>query len=205
MIIVFLWYSKNKISITRRGRGKGKQVDMPAKEGMSRLPPNQASQVGANAEISSRSSSTFPALEEPVGREVPAEPPMNTTDQDPRNAVHMLTQLVAAQSQGQTGPMTHEDDAARVASRKTQDFLKLDPPIFTGSDLKADPQDFVDQIQRALEVMHVTGVETVELTAYRLKGEAILWYEDWKKARGIGANPPTWEEFKATFLDHYLP
>ena len=72
---------------------------MPAGEGMSRLPPDQASQGGANAEISSRSSSTFPAPKEPVGREVPAEPPMNATDQDLRNAVHMLTQLVAAQSQ----------------------------------------------------------------------------------------------------------
>ena len=178
---------------------------MPAEEGMSRLPPDQASQGGANAEISLRSSSSIPAPEEPIGREVPAEPPMNATDQDLRNAVHMLTQLVAAQSQGRTGPTVNEDDVARAASRRTQDFLKLDPPIFTGSDLEADPQDFVDQIQRALEVMHVTGVETVELAAYRLKGEAILWYEDWKRSRGIDALPAVWEEFKIAFLDHYLP
>ena len=63
----------------------------------------------------------------------------------------------------------------------------------------------MDQIQRALEVMHVTGVETVELAAYRLKGEAILWYEDWKRSRGIDVLPASWEEFKKAFLDHYLP
>ena len=91
---------------------------MPAEEGMSRLPPDQVSQGGADAEIASWSSSTFPAPEEPRGREVPAEPRMNATDQDLRNAVHMLTQLVAAQTQGRTGPMVNEDVAARAASRR---------------------------------------------------------------------------------------
>ena len=54
----------------------------------------------------------------------------------------------------------------------------MDPPTFTGSDLNEDTQDVIDQIQRALDVMHVTGRETVELAAYRFKGEAIYWYED---------------------------
>ena len=68
--------------MTRRGRGKGKQVDMLAGEGMSKSPPDQASQGGANTKIASRPSSTFPAPEDQRGREVPAEPPMNATDQD---------------------------------------------------------------------------------------------------------------------------
>ena len=80
---------------------------------------------------------------------------MNSTDQDLRNAVQMLTQLVASQSQGRAGPTTGEDSAARAASRRTQDFLKLDPPMFIGSDLSEDPQDFIDQIHRALEVMRI--------------------------------------------------
>ena len=70
--------------------------------------------------------------------------------------------------------MTSIDSAAREASRWTQDFLKLYPPTFTGSDLNEDPQDFIDQIQKALDVMHVSGKETVELAAYRLKGR--LYY-----------------------------
>ena len=81
----------------------------------------------------------------------------------------------------------------------------MDPPTFTGSDLNEDPQDFIDQIQRTLEVMHVSGRETVELAAYRFKGEAIYWYEDWKRSRGIDAPPVTWKEFKEAFIDHYLP
>ena len=92
----------------------------------------------------------------------------------------MLTQIVAVQTQGQVGPITSADGAARVASRRTQDFLKLDPPTFTGTYSNVDPHDFVDQIKRDLDVMHVTGTEIVELAASRLKGEAILWYEDWQ-------------------------
>ena len=81
----------------------------------------------------------------------------------------------------------------------------MDPPTFIGSDLNKDPRDFIDQIQRALDVMHVTGRETVELTTYRFKEGAIYWYEDWKRSRGIDAPPATWKEFKESFLDHYLP
>ena len=66
----------------------------------------------------------------------------------------------------------------RAASLRTQDFLKMDPPTFIGSYLNEDPQDFIDQIQRALDVIHITGRETVELAAYRFKREAIYWYED---------------------------
>ena len=190
---------------TRRNKGKSKKLDRIAGEGTSKSPPKQANQGEAENEFASQTSSTLPLSEESRGREVPAGPPINTTDHDLKNAVQILTRIVAAQVQGQGGPTTSDDSAARVASRRTQDFLKLDPPTFTGSDPNEDPQDFIDQIQRALEVMHVFGVETVELAAYRLKGEAILWYEDWKRSRGIDALPASWEEFKMAFIDHYLP
>ncbi len=91
-----------------------------------------------------------------------------------------MTRTVAGQAQGQAIPTTGPSGTDRAASLRTQDFLKMDPPTFTGSDLNEDPQDFIDQIQRALDIIHITGRETVELTAYRFKGEAIYWYEDWK-------------------------
>lgn len=56
----------------------------------------------------------------------------------------------------------------------------------------------------ALDVMHISGKEAVELAAYKFKGEAIFWYEDWKCSRGINAPLATWKVFKESFLDHYL-
>ena len=60
-------------------------------------------------------------------------------EQDLRNVVHMLPQLVVVQCHGQDGLMTSNDGAARVASRQTQDFYKSYPPTFIGSDLNEDP------------------------------------------------------------------
>ena len=186
-----------------RSKNTGKQVDVAAGEGTSKSPTIPANQSEAPAEHASETSST---PEEIRGRRtISAEPPINVVDQDLRNAVQLLTRIVAGQAQGQAIPTAGPSGIDRAASLRTQDFLKMDPPTFTGSDLNEDPQDFIDQIQRALDVMHVTGRETVELAAYRFKGEAIYWYEDWKRSRGIDAPPATWKEFKEAFLDHYLP
>ena len=161
-----------------RSKNTGKQVDVAAGEGTSKSPTIPANQSEAPAEHASETSSS---PEEIRGRRtISAEPPINVVDQDLRNAVQLLTRIVAGQAQGQAIPTTGPSGTDRAASLRTQDFLKMDPPTFTGSDLNEDPQDFIDQIQRALDVMHVTGRETVELAAYRFKGEAIYWYEDWK-------------------------
>ena len=88
-----------------------------------------------------------------------------------------MTQIVASQGQRQEGPVAGAGGAERAVGMRIRDFLNLDPPSFTGSVPKEDPQDFVDQIQRTLDVMHMGGTEAVELAMYRLKGVAILWYE----------------------------
>src|SRR5688572_13671249 len=52
--------------------------------------------------------------------------------------------------------------------------------------------------------MGVTLVEKAEPAAYQLKGEAEIWFEQWKELRGVDALP-TWDEFKTAFLDHFFP
>ncbi|XP_049391587.1 uncharacterized protein LOC125856027 [Solanum stenotomum] len=112
---------------------------------------------------------------------------------------------IVGQGQRQEGPIAGTSGADRAASTWICDFLNLDPPSFTGSDPKEDPQDFIDQIQRTLDVMHVSGKEAVELATYRLRGMPILWYEAWKQSRVTDAPLASWKEFKKVFLDHYLP
>ena len=104
--------------------------------------------------------------------------------QELRNAVQLLTRIVASQGQRQEGPVAGASGAERAVGTRIRDFLNLDPPSFTGSDPKEDPQDFIDQIQHTLDVMHVGGTEAVELATYSLKGVAILWYEAWKQSKG---------------------
>ena len=117
--------------MTRQDRGKDKQVDMPIGEGMSKSPPDQASQGGAESEFATQASPVFPAPEELGGREGPAKTPVNDSVWDLSDEVQILTRIVVAWTQGQIGPTVRNDDTDRAASRRTQGFPKLDPPTFT--------------------------------------------------------------------------
>ena len=157
---------------TRRNKGKGKEIEVVVG-----LASQERQRSEAQDEYLPQTSSTPSAPNEPGSSEIPPEPPVDTTVQELKNAVQLLTQIVASKGQRQEGPVTGADGANRTVGTKIRDFLNLDPPSFTGSDPKEDPQDFVDQIQRTLDVIHVGGIEAVELATYRLKGVAILWYE----------------------------
>ncbi|KAG5614811.1 hypothetical protein H5410_014635 [Solanum commersonii] len=61
----------------------------------------------------------------------------------------------------------------------------MSPPIFTGSKVEEDPQNFIDEIWKILKVMHATETEGVELATYQLKDVAHIWYEQWEESREI--------------------
>ncbi|XP_070011685.1 uncharacterized protein [Nicotiana sylvestris] len=117
-----------------------------------------------------------------------------------RSAVQLLTRIVASQAQHQTLGIADMSVSARV-----RDFINLDPPVFTGVDPNADPQDFLDLMQWTLQIIHATDVESVEFTSYRLRDVAVTWYETWKQTRGPNVPPVTWKEFSEAFLQQYLP
>ncbi|XP_070004325.1 uncharacterized protein [Nicotiana sylvestris] len=79
------------------------------------------------------------------------------------------------------------------------------PPLEGRVDSNADPQDFLDLMQRTLQIIHATDVESVEFTSYRLRDIAVTWYETWKQTRGPNVPPVTWKEFSEAFLQQYLP
>ena len=110
-----------------RSKNIGEQVDMAVEEGTSKSPTIPANQSEAPAEHASETSST---PEEIRGRRtISPEPPINVVDQDLRNAVQLLTRIVAGQAQWQAIPTTGPSGTDREASLQTQDFLKMDPPI----------------------------------------------------------------------------
>ena len=200
LCLILKLFCTASMPVTGKNKAKGKKVKR-----LVNMPRQVRRQSEAQDESQSQTSPTHLAPNEPESVKIPPEPPIDATVQDLRNAVQLLTSIVANQSQRQEVPVVGAGGANRAAGTKIRDFLNLDPPSFTGSDSNEDPQDFIDQIQRTLDVMHVSGTEAAELATYRLKGVAILWYETWKQSKGINAPPTTWEEFKEAFLDHYLP
>lgn len=53
-------------------------------------------------------------------------------------------------------------------SLRVQEFVSMNPPIFTGSNPKENPQEFIDQLHKILRVMHTSVTEAVGLTSFRL-------------------------------------
>jgi len=52
----------------------------------------------------------------------------------------------------------------------------MNPPEFTASNHSEDPENFVYELQKVFEVMHVVDTECVELVSYHLKGVSKIWY-----------------------------
>src|SRR5687767_15256047 len=62
-------------------------------------------------------------------------------------------------------------NAPNQASR-IRDFTRMDPPEFYGSKPNEDPQDFIEEIYKIVDIMGVATSVKAELAAYQLKGIA---------------------------------
>ena len=191
---------------------KGKAV---ADEAASRTPRLTRAQTYTGIHIRSQSSPTSLSPEGPRGASDPAPapapvpvPPVHQPDvhtqeiREMRDAIRLLTQILAVQAGRQDRAQEYPD---RAASARARDFLTLNPPEFKGTDPNADPQEFIDGMQRTLDIMKASATESVELAAYRLQGIAINWFQSWRLSRGKDAPPPTWQEFSDAFLRHHMP
>ena len=85
-----------------------------------------------------------------------------------------------------------------MASR-LRDFMRMNPPMFFGSKVYEDPQDFIDEVYNILFSMGVSTIAKAELAAYQLKDVAQTWYNQRKDNRALGNSPVTWEIFKKFF------
>ncbi|WMV09134.1 hypothetical protein MTR67_002519 [Solanum verrucosum] len=76
------------------------------------------------------------------------------------DAIQMLNQMVANQDGQQRGDRQDVADTSRI-----REFLSINPPEFTSSSVTRDPNNFVEELQKVFEVMHVVDAEQVELSA----------------------------------------
>lgn len=80
----------------------------------------------------------------------------------------------------------------------------MNPSSFMGSKSEEDPQDFLDIVQKVMDVMGMTSSQSVELAAHQLQDVAHTWCKQWKVDRGIDAGPIEWKEFSKTLLDRFF-
>lgn len=60
---------------------------------------------------------------------------------------------------------------------RIREFLRMNPPKFSGSKVEEDPNGFIEEVYKVLVIMEVTSIEKEELAAYQLKDVAQIWYE----------------------------
>ncbi|WMV36755.1 hypothetical protein MTR67_030140 [Solanum verrucosum] len=112
----------------------------------------------------------------------------------------MLSQAVTNQVGQQRGARQEEADTSRI-----HEFLRMNPPSFTGSRTAVDPENFIEEMKKVFDVMHVTDTVRVELVAYQLKIVAMTWFDQWKGGRAEDAPPAIWACFEKAFLGRFFP
>ena len=51
-----------------------------------------------------------------------------------------------------------------------REFLRMNPPSFSGLNTPEDPKNFIEELKNVFEVMHVADTERVYIVSYQLKG-----------------------------------
>ncbi|KAH0670724.1 hypothetical protein KY285_025700 [Solanum tuberosum] len=125
------------------------------------------------------------------------------TNVEIRSAFLILAQSMMAQTNRDVG--AHVNPSGNSTASRLRDFTRMNPLIFFGSNVGEDPQDFVEEVYKIIDVMGVTSIEKADLATYQLKGVSQAWFTQWKKNRPVGAGPIDWEVFKKAFLDRFFP
>ncbi|WMV58133.1 hypothetical protein MTR67_051518 [Solanum verrucosum] len=109
----------------------------------------------------------------PQANQAPVDPPA-MMDVEIRLALLILTQAMTVQAQvvtTQAQAMTAQANRAtgphvNTVDSRLRDFTRMNPPVFLGSKVGEDPQEFMEEVYKIIDAMGVTSVEKAELAAY---------------------------------------
>lgn len=87
---------------------------------------------------------------------------------------------------------------------RIREFRRMNHPIFIGSNITEDLENFVEELQKVFDIMYVSDAKKVELVAYQFKGVIQNFFYQWKKGRVEGAQNMSWAMFKEAFLRRYF-
>ncbi|KAJ1386965.1 Retrotransposon gag domain [Sesbania bispinosa] len=85
------------------------------------------------------------------------------------------------------------------------EFMKLNPPTFSGSNANEDPQRFIDGLERLWRVLSCSDIRAVELASFQVEGVAYDWFDTMTRGRSVGSPPLAWGELPRLFMARFLP
>ncbi|WMV34377.1 hypothetical protein MTR67_027764 [Solanum verrucosum] len=81
----------------------------------------------------------------------------------------------------------------------------MNPTSFTRSSTAEDPENFIEELKKVFDVMHVTDTVRVELATYQMKNVVRTWFDQGKGGRAEDAPPASWACFEEAFLGRFFP
>lgn len=81
----------------------------------------------------------------------------------------------------------------------------MNPPSLIGSSVTEDSENFIEELNRIFDVMHVIEAKRVELAAYKMKGVSRIWLDRWKDNRHDVAPVLSWVVFESTLMRRFIP
>jgi hypothetical protein len=82
--------------------------------------------------------------------------------------------------------------------------MKFKPPTFDNAEDPLEANDWLHEINKKLDLIHVRGRDIVLLAAHQLIGATREWWDNYSRA---SENPEdiTWEEFHGAFREYHIP
>ena len=102
---------------------------------------------------------------EPQEKGVPNPPKVQTQGEvanvEFREAIRMMNEVVTNKSGQHRGARKKEADSLRIF-----EFMRINPPSFTGSNSVDDTKNFLEELKKVFDVMNIDNTARVELAAY---------------------------------------
>ena len=81
----------------------------------------------------------------------------------------------------------------------------MNPPSLIGSSVTEDSENFIEELNRIFDVMHVIETKRVELAAYKMKGVSRIWFDKYKKNKTNDVLVVSWIVFQSDLMGHFFP
>jgi hypothetical protein len=88
---------------------------------------------------------------------------------------------------------------------KRGEFLKGRPPVFSHAADPLEADDWVQAVEKQLNIAQCNDLEKVLYASGQLQGTAQTWWESYQVARPDNAPPVTWNEFVRDFRARHIP
>ncbi|XP_030445058.2 uncharacterized protein LOC115667637 [Syzygium oleosum] len=94
-------------------------------------------------------------------------------------------------------------NGGRTMHGLVEQFLKLQPPKFIGTGDPEEAESWIDELQKAFELLRCSEEEKVTLAAYQLQGNASYWWKATKEIVFPENAAVNWNAFNNMTVDQY--